>query len=116
MQGTSDIPEENALVHWERPFYEHMDLYWERSPIAHVNDSRTPTLIMHGEKDLRVPIGQGEELYTALRLLGRDVEFVRYPREGHGLREREHQLDMCERSLGWFDRYLKPGAGAITRR
>ena len=116
MQGTSDIPEENALVHWNRPFYENTDLYWERSPLAHVKNCRTPLLVLHGEKDARVPIGQGQEIYTALRLLGREVEFVRYPRAGHGLRERAHQLDMLERSLGWFDRFLKPAAGGVSSR
>jgi len=49
-------------------------------------------------------------------LLGREVEFVRYPRAGHGLRERAHQLDMLERSLGWFDRFLKPAAGGVSSR
>lgn len=117
MQGTSDIPEENALVHWNRPFYENTDLYWERSPLAHVRDCRTPLLLLHGEEDARVPIGQSVELYTALRLLGREVEFVRYPREGHGLREAAHQLDFLQRSLAWFDRHLRPaGTGVSSRR
>jgi dipeptidyl aminopeptidase/acylaminoacyl peptidase len=116
MQGTSDIPEENALVHWNRPFYANMDLYWERSPLAHVNDCRTPLLILHGERDARVPIGQGEEMYTALRLLGRDVAFVSYPREAHGLRESAHQLDALQRTLAWFDRYLQLAPGGITSR
>jgi dipeptidyl aminopeptidase/acylaminoacyl peptidase len=115
MQGTSDIPEENALVHWNRPFYSNMELYWERSPLAHVNACRTPMLILHGEKDERVPVSQGMELYTALRLLGREVEFVRYPREEHGLRESAHQLDAATRTLAWFARYLAP-APAVTRR
>jgi dipeptidyl aminopeptidase/acylaminoacyl peptidase len=116
MQGTSDIPEENALVHWNRPFYTNMNLYWERSPLSHVDECRTPLLILHGEKDARVPVGQGQELYTALRLLGRDVEFVRYPREEHGLKEAPHQLDALNRSLAWFDRWLKAAPGSVTRR
>jgi dipeptidyl aminopeptidase/acylaminoacyl peptidase len=116
MQGTSDIPEENALVHWNRPFYENMDLYWDRSPLAHVSQCRTPLLILHGDKDARVPVTQAHELYTALRLLGREVEFVHYPREEHGLKEAAHQLDMLNRSLAWFDRYLKQAPGGVTSR
>lgn len=115
MQGTSDIPEENALVHWNLPFYDNMTLYWERSPLAHVNACRTPLLLMHGEKDARVPIGQATELYTALRLLGREVEFVRYPRAGHGLSETAHRLDAATRALEWFERHLK-GTGQSARR
>jgi dipeptidyl aminopeptidase/acylaminoacyl peptidase len=109
--GTSDIPEENSVVHWDLSPYLRSDLAWDRSPLAHIRDARTPTLIAHGEKDERVPLGQGAELYTALRLKGTPVEFVTYPREPHGLRERAHQLDYMNRALDWFDRWLT-GSGA----
>jgi dipeptidyl aminopeptidase/acylaminoacyl peptidase len=104
--GTSDIPEENSVVHWDLSPYLRSDLAWDRSPLAHIRDAGTPTLIAHGEKDERVPLGQGAELYTALRLKGTPVEFVTYPREPHGLRERAHQLDYMQRALGWYDRWL----------
>jgi dipeptidyl aminopeptidase/acylaminoacyl peptidase len=107
--GTSDIPEENSVVHWDLSPYVRADLAWDRSPMAHVATAVTPTLIAHGEKDERVPLGQGTELYTALRLKGTPVEFVTYPREPHGLRERAHQLDYMNRALGWYERWL--GAG-----
>ena len=105
--GTSDIPEENSVVHWDLNPYERSWLVWDRSPMAHVAKADTPVLIAHGEKDRRVPPGQGVELHTALRLRGTPVELVTYPREPHGLRERVHQLDYMNRSLDWFDRWVK---------
>jgi len=108
--GTTDIPYENSLVHWNLWCYDQPQLCWDRSPVAHINKARTPTLIAHGEKDLRVPVSQGWELYTALKVKGVPTEFVIYPREPHGLTERAHQLDFLNRALAWFDRYLK-GAG-----
>lgn len=109
--GTSDIPWEEALVHWDLWCYDKPELCWERSPIAHVKNAQTPALIIHGEEDLRVPVSQGWELYTALKVLEVPTEFVIYPREPHGLRDRAHQLDCIRRSLAWFDRYLKGEAG-----
>ena len=108
MTGTSDIFWENSLVHWDKIMYENFDVYWQRSPVAHINKANTPTLILHGASDLRVPTGQGQELYRALLWKGVPVECVIYPREGHGLVEREHQVDSMKRVLSWFNRYLKP--------
>ncbi|MFQ6618631.1 MAG: alpha/beta fold hydrolase, partial [Fidelibacterota bacterium] len=105
--GTSDIPYENALVHWNMWWYENPELVWDRSPLSHIKNSRTPTLIAHGERDARVPVSQGWELYRGLKSMGVDVEFIIYPREPHGLREREHQIDFINRVLEWYDRYLK---------
>jgi dipeptidyl aminopeptidase/acylaminoacyl peptidase len=107
MTGTSDIFWENSLVHWDAIMYENMELYLNRSPIAYIKNASTPTLILHGEKDLRVPIGQGQELYTGLKWKGVPTEFVTYPREPHGLLERAHQLDCMNRVLNWFNKYLK---------
>lgn len=104
--GTSDIPEENSVVHWDLDPYLRSDLAWDRSPVAHIREAVTPTLIAHGAKDERVPPGQGTELYTALRLKGTPVEYVTYPREPHGLRERAHQIDYMNRVLAWYDRWL----------
>ena len=79
--------------------------YFARSPIAHVRRVRTPTLVMHGELDLCVPLSQGQELYQALAAEGVDTELVVYPREGHGWRERAHVLDGIERMRAWLDRH-----------
>jgi dipeptidyl aminopeptidase/acylaminoacyl peptidase len=105
--GTTDIPAENALVHWDLWCYDSPEICWERSPLAHVNQAHTPTLIAHGAKDLRVPLSQGWELYQAFRVRGVPTEFVIYPREPHGLRERAHKIDFMNRVLDWYDTHLK---------
>lgn len=56
--------------------------------------------------DRCTPLGQAQELYAALLERGVESELVVYPREGHGLRERDYQLDAWRRTIGWFDRYL----------
>jgi dipeptidyl aminopeptidase/acylaminoacyl peptidase len=86
--------------------------YLERSPIAHVRNARTPTLILHGEKDLCTPLGQAQEFYQALAEQGVEVELVVYPREGHGAGnwEREHQVDYHRRIRDWLVRWLEPTA------
>lgn len=109
MTGTSDIFFENSTVHWDLMMYErnNFEMYWERSPIKHIQKANTPTLIIHGAADPRVPISQSEEMYLALKWKGVPVEFVRYPREGHGVVERAHQQDFMNRVIGWFDQHLK---------
>ena len=105
--GMTDIPDEMALAHWDGYTWDHMDLHWERSPLKHVDGNDVPTLILFGEQDDRVPPGQGWELYRALQHFDVDTEFVLYPRAGHGISEREHQIDMLNRVVDWFDRYVK---------
>jgi dipeptidyl aminopeptidase/acylaminoacyl peptidase len=83
------------------------DLLWRWSPLRYVRDAQTPTLFIHGEQDNDVHITQAEEMYTALRRRGVETVLLRYPREGHGLREPRHRQDALERTLWWFDKYLK---------
>lgn len=105
--GTSEIEHENSLVHWNLWPYENHALVWDRSPMAHTQGSTTATLVVHGDEDTRVPPGQAKELYRALRHAGTTTEVVFYPREGHGLRERAHQIDFATRFVTWFDRHVK---------
>ncbi len=107
--GQTDIPVENEIVHMARPFYENMDLYWDRSPIRWIANARTPTLILQGAADDRVPKPQSDELWQALRRKGVPCEYVVYPREPHGYRERAHVIDAFDRAMGWFTRYLGIG-------
>lgn len=93
---------------WEKP-----ELYAERSPSTYLQDIQTPVLILHGEGDPNTFIANSQEMYQALRLLGRTVEYVHYPREGHGLGEPQHRLDELRRCLAWFDKYVR-GAGERT--
>jgi dipeptidyl aminopeptidase/acylaminoacyl peptidase len=78
----------------------------DRSAIMRLDKPTTPTLIIHGDRDRCTPLGQAQELYAALLERGVESELVVYPREGHGVREREHQLDSWRRTIRWFDRHL----------
>jgi dipeptidyl aminopeptidase/acylaminoacyl peptidase len=105
--GQSDIPVESSMVHWNLWCYDHADLCRERSAIGNLDRAGTPTLILQGEKDDRVPKPQSDELYAALKWRKVPVEYVVYPREPHGFRERWHRLDCLTRLLGWMDRYVQ---------
>ncbi|HKR61133.1 MAG TPA: S9 family peptidase [Pyrinomonadaceae bacterium] len=83
------------------------DVLWQWSPLRYVKQAQTPTMFLHGEQDNDVHITQAEEMYMALKRRGVETVLVRYPREGHGLREPQHRLDAVERTLAWFDRFLK---------
>ncbi len=106
--GQSDIPVENSMVHWALWCYDHADLCRERSALGNLDRARTPTLILQGEVDERVPKPQSDELYAALKWKKVPVEYVLYPREAHGFRERWHRIDALTRLLDWMEKYLKP--------
>ncbi|MFO7566756.1 MAG: S9 family peptidase [Enhygromyxa sp.] len=105
--GTTEIEHENSLVHWNLWPWDDMTLAWERSPLAHIKNSKTAALIVHGQADSRVPPGQSQELYRGLRHLGVPTQLVMYPREGHGIAENVHGLDFINRFLDWFDTHVK---------
>jgi dipeptidyl aminopeptidase/acylaminoacyl peptidase len=88
---------------------------WERSPLAHVAKAKTPTMFIHGELDQDVPIQEAEQMYIALRQVGVEAVLLRYPREGHGLREPAHVIDAMKRSLAWHDRFLQTNATSASR-
>lgn len=101
--GTSDIWSGYTYLRvrpWEDP-----DLYRRYSPITYVREMRTPVLIVHSEEDLRCPMEQAEQLYTALKQMRRDVQFVRFPGENHELSRNgkpSHRIQRFEHILGWF--------------
>ena len=64
---------------------------------------KTPMLFLHGENDNDVPIAEAEQFYIALKDVGVETVMVRYPREGHGLRETTHVVDSIERSIAWYE-------------
>ncbi|HET8643976.1 MAG TPA: S9 family peptidase, partial [Vicinamibacteria bacterium] len=84
-----------------------MDRLWQRSPLRHVARVRTPVLLLHGENDNDVPVAEAEQFYVALHEVGVPTALVRYPREGHGLRETAHQVDALRRSIDWYERWFR---------
>jgi dipeptidyl aminopeptidase/acylaminoacyl peptidase len=85
-----------------------MDTLWERSPLRSVAKVTTPVLLLHGENDSDVPISEAEQWYIALRDVGVEAVMIRYPREGHGLREPRHVIDALDRSIAWYERHFEP--------
>lgn len=104
--GTFDIPTwvENYFTY--NP-YDRKSIYEKNSPLTYVNNVKTPTLIIHGKEDLRPHPSQSYEFYQALRKMRVKTKFVMYPREGHGIREPAHQVDLLKRILEWYDSHLK---------
>jgi dipeptidyl aminopeptidase/acylaminoacyl peptidase len=83
-----------------------MDTLLQRSALRHVANNHTPTLLMHGENDNDVPIAEAEQYYVALKDVGTETVFVRYPREGHGIRESKHVVDWIDRSIAWYEKHF----------
>ncbi|MBI3664838.1 MAG: S9 family peptidase, partial [Acidobacteria bacterium] len=104
--GTSDIPGFLPDYFSGEP-WENLAAYEKHSAMFNVKGVATPTLILHGEADVRVPISQGYELYNALKRQGVATQMVVYPRTPHGPREPKFQLDLMERHLAWMDKYLR---------
>lgn len=86
---------------WESP-----DQYLEWSPLFYADRVRTPVLFLNGATDRTTPPTQGLEMFTALRKHDVPAEFVVYPREGHSVLEPRHRVDLEQRMLDWFDRWL----------
>jgi dipeptidyl aminopeptidase/acylaminoacyl peptidase len=103
--GQSDIPGLMEYGFTGLPWTS-TDTYRKFSPMTYVDRVKTPILITHGEQDRRVPIAQAEQYYRALKKRGVEVVFLRYPREGHGIQEPNHQIDLAHRQLEWFDSHL----------
>ncbi|MDA0351021.1 MAG: S9 family peptidase [Chloroflexi bacterium] len=109
MYGQSDISVQFGEQQWGGTPLENFEAYVAHSPITYAPNVKTPVLLLHGEADIRCPISQSEEYYTALKRLGKQVEFVRFPggyhgfvRAGHPAMVRsyhEHVLDWLKRTL-----------------
>ena len=105
---------QNDIVLWGSlelgaPPWPDPDELWRRSPIRHVHEMRTPLLLLHGEMDLRCLASQADELFGALRLLGREVELVRFPGESHDLSRGgrpDRRVERLDRISGWFAKHL----------
>jgi len=107
MYGTSDVGADFTDFSVRARPWDNPEKLFDRSPINYIDNVTTPLLLLHGENDLRCPIGQSEEVFTALQKLGRTSVFVRYPGEPHGLRKPSNNIDRIERIISWFDHYVK---------
>ncbi|MBX5477257.1 MAG: S9 family peptidase, partial [Clostridia bacterium] len=107
--GTADFGIDRIRQYGPPP-WEDPTPYLNQSPLMHAANIRTPLLIEHQEQDDRCPVEQAEQLYAALKYLRREVEFVRYPGESHGMSRTGkpwHRVDRLRRIVAWFDRHLK---------
>ena len=107
--GTSDIG-------WRFPQeelgglpYDNLDNYWKRSPLAYVQNVKTPTLIIHAEEDWRCPIEQSEQFFVALKMMGVETELLRFPGENHELSRSgspKHRQERLNHIVRWFEKHL----------
>ena len=105
MWGTNDIPTILDDYFSGTPV-EQPDRYIKMSPLYYAKNMTTPTLILHGEIDPRVPTGQGYEMYNALKRRGVETSMVVYPRTLHGPQEPKFVLDIMQRHLDWVAKHL----------
>ncbi len=112
---TSDLPTFEASLGgsrpWDGPGPHRGD---QLSPISFARNVTTPLLILHGQNDARIRVGQAIGFERALRNRGVPVQLVVFPREPHGIRERQHQRDLLRRVLTWFDRWLRNDERSVT--
>ena len=104
--GTADIP---SFIpdYFESEFWDKPEIYAKHSAMFNIMNAKTPTLIQHGEADVRVPISQGFELYNALKRQGVPTRMIVLPRQPHGPNEPKMQLAAMQSNLEWFEKYLK---------
>ena len=99
-----------------QPPWPDLDELWRRSPIRYVQNIRTPLLLTAGEMDLRCAMSQSEEMFGAMRLLGKTVELVRFPEESHDISRNgrpDRRVERLRRIGGWYERFL--GTSSVDR-
>ena len=109
MYGTSDIGVSFGEPQWGGSVMDTPEKLLARSPITCAKNVTTPALLLHGEADARCPIAQSEEYFTALKRLGKTVEFVRFPNSNHQFPRTGHpkmREEYLARMLGWFQQWL----------
>ncbi|MBB1322666.1 S9 family peptidase [Shewanella sp. SR43-8] len=87
---------------WNNP-----ELYVEHSPLYHADKITTPLLLIHGNADTNVPVGESHYMYTALKLLGKEVELVEFNGQDHHINTRQARFDWWNTTMAWFDLKLK---------
>ena len=88
---------------WNRP-----DIYIGQSPIYHADKIKNPLLLLHGLSDINVPSNESEQMFTALKILGREVSYIRFKDEDHGIMGTDENRRLVPQlMLAWWDKYLK---------
>lgn len=103
--GQTDIPHYLQNSFGGSP-WEAKETFEAFSPIEFAGNATTPLLITHGEEDARVPIAQGEQYFRTLKKMGKAVEFLRFPREGHGIGEPLHRIFLDQEQAKWFETHV----------
>jgi len=83
------------------------DIYARVSPLTYLTNTKAPMLVLQGQNDIRVPAYEAEQIVATLKASGKIVDARYYAEEGHGFLKRENQIDAAERTVAWFDKYLK---------
>jgi dipeptidyl aminopeptidase/acylaminoacyl peptidase len=109
--GASDGPRESMWTYFGGKPWDNLETYNRHSPRYHIVKARSPSLLLHGKED----IDSTPEIFQALTDLGVPVEFVTYPREGHGIIEPRHQRDLMNRNLQWFKRWVLEGQAVQSK-
>jgi dipeptidyl aminopeptidase/acylaminoacyl peptidase len=105
MTTTTDIPD-YLVAHMGAEFWEDYDVYEKHSAMYRIANVVTPTQVIHGKNDDRVPMRQGQEFYVALKRRGVSTEMIVYPRTPHGPREPKFVMDVSVRIMTWFEKHL----------
>jgi dipeptidyl aminopeptidase/acylaminoacyl peptidase len=103
---------ENSIDQWMIPYfgasvYDDPAVYAKSSPITYIKNVQTPTLIVVGERDGECPAPQSYEFWHALETVHVPTQLVVYPGEGHAFRQPDHKRDVIERTVNWFNQYLR---------
>ena len=106
MYSQTDIHRYMTMFFDNKEPWDNFQEYWDHSPMKYIENVKTPTMILHGQSDTRVPIPQSEEFYRGLYQRHVPVEYVTYPRENHGFVEPRHIQDRWQRYLVFFGKYL----------
>jgi dipeptidyl aminopeptidase/acylaminoacyl peptidase len=87
--------------------WNNLELYIEQSPLFNADKIRTPLLLLHGMEDTNVPIGESIQMFTALKILGRPVEFIRVKGENHGIANYKRRIEWNHSIYAWFAKWLQ---------
>ncbi len=97
----------NAVSAAESYPWNNREIYVDQSPLFHADKIVTPLLLLHGGSDTNVPPGESEQMYTALKILGREVEYLRFAEQNHFILDYEKREIWSDAIISWFDKYLK---------